>query len=358
MKRVRVMIVDDSAFYRQAIANILRSSDHLEVVGSVANGSEAIKSLPLLKPDVITLDLDMPNMDGFTFLRWLMVNQPMPVLVISSHSENNNVFRALEMGAVDFVAKTTEKASLDFLRLRDELVSKIETITMVTGEKLRDLRRIAAKTDMATTSSLKGHSEQKNRKAKTKLDIVVIGASTGGPPAIQAILSRLPQNFLVPIVIAQHMPARFTHHFAERLNHVTKVEVKEAQSGDVLKTGRVLICPGGHHLYLKMVGKKILIHTELRRESDKYVPSVDALMTSAADVFKSKVLGVLLTGMGNDGKLGMKKIKERGGITIAESEETAVIFGMPKEAILAGAVDKILPLLAIADEMIHQCLAS
>ncbi len=357
MKRVRVMIVDDSAFYRQAIANMLKSSEHVEVVGSVTDGSEAIKTLPLLKPDAITLNLNMPKMDGFTFLRWLMVNQPTPVLVISAYSESSNVFRALEMGAVDFVAKTTEKASLDFLRLRNELVSKIETITMVTGEKLRDLRRMTAKTDMATTS-LKGHLEQKDRRAKASFDVVVIGASTGGPPAIQAILSRLPQNFQVPIVIAQHMPAGFTHHFAERLNHVTQIEVKEAQSGDVLKTGRVLICPGGRHLYLKMVGKKTLIHTESRRESDKYVPSVDALMTSAADVFKSRVLGVLLTGMGNDGKLGMNKIKERGGITIAESEETAVIFGMPKEAILTGVVDKVLPLSAIADEVIHQCRAS
>lgn len=356
MKRFRVMIVDDSAFYRQAIASMLKSSEYVEVVGSVTDGSEAIKAIPLLKPDVVTLDLSMPKMDGFTFLRWLMVNRPMPVLVISSQSESSNVFRALEMGAVDFVAKTTEKASADFLRLQNELVSKIETIAMVTAEKLRDLRRMVAKADMATPS-LKVPLESKERREKARFDVVVIGASTGGPPAIQTILSRLPQNFSVPIVIAQHMPAGFTLHFAERLDHVTQIEVKEAQSGDVLESGRVLICPGGHHLYLKMVEKKTMIQTEPRRESDQYVPSVDALMTSAADLFKSKVLGVLLTGMGNDGKLGMKKIKERGGITIAESEETAVVFGMPKEAILAGIVDKVLPLSEISDEVIHQCLS-
>ncbi len=355
MKRVRVMIVDDSAFYRQAIASMLKSSEYAEVVGSVTDGSEAIKALPLLKPDVITLDLSMPKMDGFTFLRWLMVNQPMPVLVISAHSESTNVFRALEMGAVDFLAKTTEKASADFLKIQEELVNKIKTIAMVTAEKLRDLRRMAAKADMATPS-LERHLESKERRAKARFDVVVIGASTGGPPAVQTILSRLPENFSVPIVIAQHMPAGFTRYFAERLDYVTQIEVKEAQSGDVLEAGRVLICPGGHHLYLKMVEKKMLIHTEPRQESDKYVPSVDALMISAVDVFKSKVLGVLLTGMGNDGKLGMKKIKERGGITIAESEETAVVFGMPKEAILAGIVDKILPLSEISDEVIRQCL--
>jgi len=356
MKRVRVMIVDDSAFYRQAIASMLKSSEYVEVVGSVADGGEAIKAIPSLKPDVVTLDLNMPTMDGFTFLRWLMVNQPMPVLVISAYSESSNVFRALEMGAVDFVAKTTEKASADFLRLQDELVGKVETIAMVTGEKLRDLRRIAAKADVAIPS-FKAPLESKGWMQKARFDIVVIGASTGGPPAIQTILSRLPKNFSVPIVVAQHMPASFTYHFAERLNHITQIEVKEAQSGDGLEACRVLICPGGHHLYLKVVERKTLIHTEPRQESDKYVPSVDALMTSAVDLFKSKVLGVLLTGMGNDGKLGMKKIKESGGITIAESEETAVVFGMPKEAIQAGIVDKVLPISEISDEVIRQCLS-
>jgi two-component system chemotaxis response regulator CheB len=158
------------------------------------------------------------------------------------------------------------------------------------------------------------------------------------------------------MVIAQHMPAGFTHYFAERLDQITQIEVKEARSGDVLETGRVLICPGGHHLYFKRVGEKTLIYTEPRQESDKYVPSIDALMISASDLFESKVLGVLLTGMGNDGKLGMKKIKEKSGVTIAESEETAVVYGMPKEAILTGTVDKVMPLPEISDEVIRQCL--
>lgn len=355
MKPVRVMIVDDSAFYRQAIAGMLKSSGYVVVAGSAADGGEAIKSLPALKPDVITLDLDMPRMDGFTFLRWLMANQPMPVLVISSHSENNNVFRALEMGAIDFVAKTTEKASADFLKLRSELVSKIETVAKITTEKLKDLRKMAAKAGL--TAPPDGHAVFKGHSTKTQFDVVVVGASTGGPSAIEAILGGLPKNFPVPVVIAQHMPAGFTHYFAERLDEITQIEVKEARSGDVLEAGRVLICPGGHHARLRMVEDKVVIHTTPRQESDKYVPSVDALMISASDLFKSKVLGVLLTGMGNDGKLGIQKIKERSGVTVAESEETAVVFGMPKEAILTGMVDKVMPLSEISEEVIRQCLS-
>jgi two-component system chemotaxis response regulator CheB len=200
-----------------------------------------------------------------------------------------------------------------------------------------------------------GDSAWKNRTTKTKFDVVVIGASTGGPSAIQTILCRLPKTFPVPIVVAQHMPAGFTRHFAERLDHITQIEVKEARLGDTLQAGTVLICPGGHHANLRMLENKTMVHTAPRRESDKYVPSVDALMISAADLFKSKVLGVLLTGMGNDGKLGMQKIKEKSGVTVAESEETAVVFGMPKEAILTGKVDKVMPLHEISEEMIREC---
>ena len=354
MKRVRVMIVDDSAFYRQAITDMLKSSPYVEVAGSVTDGSEAIQALPLLKPDVITLDLSMPRMDGFTFLRWLMVNKPMPVLVVSSHSESTNVFRALEMGAVDFLAKETEKASLDFIKCQGELVGKIETIAMVTAEKLRDLRKLKAEADTATTA-LSGNLHSGERRAKAKFDVVVIGASTGGPPAIQNIIGRLAKDFQVPIVVAQHMPAGFTRFFAERLNHVSQIQVKEAEQGDVLETGGALICPGGHHLHFKVSAGKTVIHLKPRQESDKYVPSVDATMSSAADLFQARVLGVLLTGMGNDGKIGMQRIKEKGGRTLAEAESTAVVFGMPNEAIQAGAVDKVLPLPEILDEVIALC---
>jgi len=354
MKPIRVLIVEDSAFYRQAIAGMLKSSPYVEVVGSVTDGREAIKALPLLHPDVITLDLNMPNMDGFTFLRWLMLNQPLPVLVISSHSESTNVFRALELGALDFLAKTTEKASNDFVKLQDELAGKIETIAMVSADKLRDLRMIEIQTNHSMAAPQE-RVESRDWKEKAKFDVVVIGASTGGPPAIQAILSRLPQDFPVPIAIAQHMPPGFTQYFSDRLNHVLQIGVKEAQAGDVLEAGKVLICPGGHHLRFRKVGDKTIVDIQTRQETDKYVPSVNALMISAVEIFHSKVLGILLTGMGNDGKLGMKSIKESGGSTIAESEESAVIFGMPKEAIQAGVVDRVLHLSEISDEMIRQC---
>ncbi|HEX9757414.1 MAG TPA: chemotaxis response regulator protein-glutamate methylesterase [Nitrospiria bacterium] len=343
--KIKVLVVDDSAFYRQSIISMLKAFPDIEVIGSVANGHEAMRFVLKEKPDVITLDLEMPEMDGFTFLRWLMRNAPIPVLVISSQSEAASVFKALELGAADFMAKPTKKASLEIMNLQAELRLKIGTIVKIPPEKM--------KVRIQAPSRFSGERMEakvsRGSSYRNSVDLIAIGASTGGPPAIQAIITMIPKDFSTPIVIAQHMPPVFTHYFAERLDRISQLEVKEAEPGDMVGPGRVLIAPGGSHMVFERTGDCIFVRIQPPQKGDRYVPSIDSLMASSANVFGPKVLGVLLTGMGNDGKKGMRKIKEGGGITVAESEETAVIYGMPKEAIKDGVVDRILPLLSIPE---------
>jgi len=347
--KIKVLVVDDSAFYRQSIISMLKTFPDIGVIGSVANGNEAMRFVIKEKPDVITLDLEMPEMDGFTFLRWLMRNEPIPVLVISGQSEAASVFKALELGAADFMAKPTQKASLEIMNLQAELRLKIGAIVKIPAEKMKV--RIQAPSRFSggklSPSDLKGSPGQ------CSCNLIVIGASTGGPPAIQAIITMLPKNFSTPIIIAQHMPPVFTHYFSERLNRISQLEVKEAEPGDRVEPGRVLIAPGGFHMVFEEKEDCVFVRIQVPPKGDRYVPSIDSLMASSVNVYGSKVLGVLLTGMGNDGKKGMRKIKEVGGKTIAESEETAVIFGMPREAIKDGVVDRVLPLLSIPDFILN-----
>lgn len=350
MNRIKVLIVDDSAFYRQTIMGILKSSPQLDVIGAVPNGSEAIRFLSRSKPDVITLDLEMPTMDGFTFLRWLMTNLPLPVVVISSRSENNNVFKALEWGAVDFIAKPTQRASLEIMTLRTELVSKVEAAATVSSEKIRLKHKIAS--TGAPVPAIPSGGRDTGR-----VQVVAIGASTGGPPAIQSIITKFPKDFPAAVIVAQHMPPGFTLYFAERLGKFALLPVKEAANSEHLERGKVYISPGGYHMELHSTANGVQIGLKPRSDSDKYAPSVDRMMITAAETYGSKVLGILLTGMGSDGKLGMKTIKEKGGMTIAEAEETCVVFGMPKEAIGIGVIDKILPLEQIPLETVRRCLA-
>jgi two-component system chemotaxis response regulator CheB len=289
-------------------------------------------------------------MDGFTFLRWLMRNEPIPVLVISSQSEAASVFKALELGAADFIAKPAKKPSLEVMNLQAELRLKVEAILNIPTEKIRV--RLPEVVQSATRcEEVTGQERLHDRK---RVDLVAIGASTGGPPAIQTIVTTIPKDFPAPIVIAQHMPPVFTHYFAERLDRISQLEVKEAEEGDVVEAGRVLIAPGGSHMFFERWGDRVRVCIGAHQRTDKYVPSIDTMMVSAAEIYHEKVLGILLTGMGNDGKVGMRKIKEKGGTTIAEAEETAVIFGLPREAIKEGVVDHILPLLTISEVLLKR----
>jgi two-component system chemotaxis response regulator CheB len=341
--KTKVLVVDDSAFSRQTIKKMLESDESVEVVGIAPDGINAIAKTLKLKPDLITLDLEMPEMDGFSFLRWLMKQTPTPVIMVSSYGDSKTVFKALELGAVDFVAKPTSKASVELKSIEKDLLRKVKGAEGVNLESLTRARQIHGESSGQAVRYVPGESEIK---------MVAIGASTGGPPALQVVLTELPKNFPSAIAISQHMPKGFTNSLAERLNKLCSLMVKEAEQDDVMEEGKVLLCPGGHHMSFRRRGGKIRVGLKKAVYEDMYVPSVDVMMRSAADVYGNSTMGVILTGMGNDGTDGMKKIVSNGGINIAESEETAVVFGMPAGAIKAGVTHRVLPLDKIAKEII------
>jgi two-component system chemotaxis response regulator CheB len=341
--KTRILIVDDSAYARQAIKKIIEQDKSLEVAGIAADGIDAMAKTLKLKPDILTLDFEMPEMDGFSFLRWLMRERPTPVIMVSSHSDSKTVFKALELGAVDFIAKPTKRASVELQAISKDLLRKVGGIKDIRMDILRK-----------NLNLLKPEERFELPKETTYRDfqIVAIGSSTGGPAALQIILTRLPAEFPAAIVISQHMPRGFTGPLSERLNKLSKVNIIEAADGDPVEAGTVLICPGGYHLSLNKKGQKIIVSLKEGRLTDKYIPSVDLMMTSVAHTFGANAMGVILTGMGNDGKRGMLEIKAKGGYTISESEESAVVFGMPAEAIKANAVESILPILEIPSEIV------
>ena len=361
---IKVLIVDDSAFFRQTFSSMLKTSLGIKVAGVVAGGTETIRFLSMEKVDVITLDLEMPRMDGFTLLRWLMANHPLPVVVVSSCSDMENVFKALDLGAVDFLAKPTKRASFEVMKIQQELLAKVKLAATISREKIHPRLSVESQPGKKTHTgtpieskpdSLMSRPGTEPAKTGKAVDIVAIGASTGGPPAIQSIVSQLPQDLSVAVAIAQHMPEGFTEYFAKRLDKLSPLRIKEADHEEPVKPGSVYIAPGGHHVTFETKKGAIRFSIKPRSEGDKYSPSVNILMKSAAEIYGKKTLGVILTGMGSDGREGMRCIKENGGSTLAESEETAVVFGMPREAIEEGVVDKILALHNITDEILKRC---
>lgn len=346
MKMIKVLVVDDSAFNRQTLKDLLKNAGDIEVVGTATDGIDAMTKTLKLKPDLITLDVEMPRMDGFSFLRWLMHERPTPVLVVSSQSDKKTVFKALELGAVDFIAKPTSRASMELCAIEKDLVGKVRGIRGLNMKVLSNTLKLIAPVD-----------DGLNRPAppafQSSTGLVAIGSSTGGPTALQVVLTKIPRDFPCGIVISQHMPRGFTKPFAERLNTLTGLRVKEAEHGDALEPGVALICPGGQHMTFKRRVGKVKVILDECAPDDKYIPSVDRMILSALDVYGENTLGVVLTGMGNDGKEGMTALHGRGGYTIAESEETAVVYGMPAEVVNAGAASKVLALDKIAAELIR-----
>jgi len=351
MKKIKALVVDDSAYNRTVIGEMLASDAGVEVVGTATDGVDAIAKTIRLAPDVITLDLEMPNMDGFTFLRWLMKERPTPVLVLSSRSDNRSVFRALELGAVDFLAKPESRISKSIGGVRDDLVSKVHAMLHLEMTKIQSTMDLLAREHVP----LPARKEDEMPGERGPIEVVAIASSTGGPPAIQAILSSLPAGLNSAIVISQHMPAGFTRSFAERLNKLSPLLVSEAAAGDRVEAGRVLIAPGGHHLVIRKTRNGLAVELVPQSPSDKYTPSADRMMVSVAEACGSAALGVVLTGMGNDGAEGVIAIKNKRGQCLAESEESAVVFGMPQEAVRSGAVDKVLPLGRMAEEILLRC---
>jgi two-component system chemotaxis response regulator CheB len=291
----------------------------------------------------------MPKMDGFTFLRILMNRQPTPVIVISSYSRKQNVFKALELGALDFIAKPTRYLSPELHRIRDELVEKVLMVRALQSSSLL-VRTMVAEAETGPDA------EQPDRRQVEPLPafgLVVVGASTGGPPALQTLLQTLPRHLPLAYMIAQHMPENFTKAFADRLDRYTGLQVFEAEGSERVLPGRAFVAPGGHHLEVERRSGELLTRVVRADEGAKYIPSIDALFRSAAEAMGANVLAILLTGMGTDGCGGIRMVKSAGGHTVAESEETAVIYGMPKEAIDDGQVDVVLRLDEMAVEVIR-----
>lgn len=345
MSEIKVLVVDDSAYSRQTIRKMLETDPNIRVIDIASNGIDAMFKTLKLKPDLITLDIEMPEMDGFTFLRWLMKKRPTPVIMVSSYSDNRTVFKALELGAVDFIAKPAKKASIELHGIKKDLLSKVKGIKSLRIDRLSKNLELLRREETLKVSSITPEDHN--------IEVIAVGASTGGPAAIQIILTRLPSDFSAGVVISQHMPRGFTASFAERLDKISGPRVKEAEEGDEVKKGNVLICPGGSHMSFRRRGQKIFTTIKESTQMDKYIPSVDTMMSSVSEHFGSRAMGVILTGMGSDGKVGMLEIKNRGGYTIAESEETAVVFGMPSEVINIGAADRILPISEIPAEIIR-----
>lgn len=348
MKKIRVVVVDDSAYNRRAITRMLEEIPGVEVVGYATNGEEGIRRVIDLTPDLVTLDLEMPRMDGFTMLRILMASSPVPVIVISSASGDEKVFKALELGAVDFIAKPTSIISDELLKIQQDLHEKVQAVFRL------NMARVQKRCEPVPQAAELALASPKAAGAAS-IEIVAIGSSTGGPPALQRIFAAFRQAPPFAMVISQHMPAGFTTAFAERLNRSTGFEVKEARDGDQVLAGRALIAPGGKNLLFVKTGNKVVARVVEPGPKDRYVPSVDAMFCSCAEIYQSRMLAVVLTGMGNDGARGVRVAKESGAQVVAESEESAVVFGMPREAIATGVVDRVVPMDAMVREIVYRC---
>ncbi len=345
MNKIKVLIIDDSALVRKLLKEILTSDPQIEVVGTAPDPIIAIRKIQDLRPDVITLDIEMPKMDGLTFLAKLMRSHPMPVLMFSSLTLEgaDSTMKALSLGAIDFIAKPTIRLSESIEDLRSELVSKVKGAS---GAKLKKavapILEVPPKLGM--DEILKATKAPPAREGER---VIVIGASTGGTVAIEQILNRLPAD-APPIVIVQHMPALFTNSFARRVDSLTAMNILEAQDNDPLRKGVALIAPGGKHMILNKGPRGYYVTIKDGPPVNRHKPSVDVLFRSAANTLGSNAIGVILTGMGDDGARGLREMRAAGACTVAQDEESCVVFGMPKVAIEMGAVEKVLPLGSIA----------
>jgi len=334
--RIRVLVVDDSAFVRKAVGRMLATADDIEVVGFARDGEEGLALARELRPDVVTLDVRMPKLGGLETLERLMAEQPVPVLLMSTLTQEGaeTTLRGLELGAMEFVDKSSVEP-MSMLSLAEELISKIRALG---GARVRSRPRPQPKAEGAA--------------GRPTAQCVTIAASTGGPSALQAVVSALPAAFPAAVVIVQHIPRGFTRSLAERLDARSAIPVREARHGDAVEPGRVLLAPAGIHT--RLVRSRAGVEVSLEEEPSEALhrPSADVLMSSAAEVYGALAVGVVLTGMGSDGTEGLRAIRQRGGLTLAEAEETCVIFGMPKAAIEAGVIERTLPLDRIAAEIL------
>ncbi len=340
--KIKVLIVEDSAFMRQFITNIISADSLLEVVGTARNGAEGLAKTQELKPEVITMDVEMPVMDGLTAVEKIMALCPTPIVMLSSLTTDGAeaTIKALELGAVDFIPKPSGSISLDLGKVKGEIIEKIKIAARAKLVPQVTVTRTLAKVPKATL-------EVSNRRLNK---IIAIGTSTGGPKALQEIVPLLPRSIPAGILIVQHMPKGFTKSLADRLDSLSQITVREAKDGDELVAGLALVAPGDYHMTATEVGGRVIIHLNQEPAVSGHRPSVDVMFTSVAGLSQDKV-GVILTGMGGDGSDGMVLIKGNMGKTIAQNEDTCIVFGMPKVAIEKKAIDKVVPLDKIAMEI-------
>ncbi len=337
--RLKILIVDDSAFMRLLITDLVSADDDIDVVGTAINGLEAKEKTIELRPDLIVLDLNMADYDGLYAVKAIMKEQPTPILILSSvgNTDLEPVFEALKNGAVDYMNKPNRNKS-KMREISTELIQKIKS---------------ASRAKPKTIDAKPQQSKTIRRKKSSKYDLIAIGASTGGPTAIERVLTSLPSDFDIPILVCQHMPQVFIPSFVQRINSMTPLDVVAASKDDKPEPGKILFCPGHSNLILCHDKKKVKIDFTDKKFKEYNNPSINAMMLSAADIFKSKMAGVLLTGMGKDGVEGMKAIKSNGGYTIAQNKESSVIYGMPKAAYEAGAVNTVLDIEEIGNYLVN-----
>ena len=332
---IRVLVVDDSAYVRKVVRQMLQRSPFIEVVGTARDGVEALELVEELNPDVVTLDLMMPRLDGVGFLRQQMARRPVPVVVVSIASESGEMaLEALDAGAVDFVQKPTALATEKVYEISDELIRTVKTVARV-GPRSQAIReRLTVAPEPVSVAQRAG-----------LVDAVVIGISTGGPQALRYLIPQLPADFPVPVAIVLHMPIGYTELYARRLDEISPLRVTEAREGDEARAGAVLVAPAGRHLsFVRQEDGTVVAHLDARPFDMPHRPSVDVLLQSAAEVFGDRVVGVVMTGMGSDGKHGAAWIKSQGGMILTEAEETCVVYGMPRAVAEAGLSDKSVPL--------------
>lgn len=357
-KRIRVLVVDDSTFMRKVLQTIIASDPQLEICGEARDGRDAVTQAEVLKPDVISMDINMPHMDGLQATEIIMSSNPRPILIVSSESREGAdvTLKALELGAIDFVAKPSGGIDLDMSSVKDELcrklkmAAKVRVVRTATRSKLQN--EIASSSPRVEPASKNGDSGLQevraavNAAAKSagKFPIVVLASSTGGPATLMNFMPYFPKDFPGAVILVQHMPGNFTAQFSKQLAEISKIRVKEAEAGEIIVPGQLYVCPGSHHLRVSPTGR---ISLDDGPRIGGYRPCADLTFESTAEYAGPMTIGVILTGMGNDGAKGVQEIRAAGGHVIAQDESTAVIFGMPQEAIKTGAVDQVLPMEAI-----------
>lgn len=338
---IRAIVVDDSAFVRKVVREMLSRSPYIEVVGVARDGEEALQLVESLRPDVVTCDLIMPRLDGVGFVRKQMAIRPVPILILtSSPHDGEQVLEALNAGAVDLVQKPTALATEELLDIREQLVAKVKSAAVAPVGKLLNGEAHPTLGPVATNNAL-------------RIDVVVLGISTGGPQALRRILPEFPGNFPVPIAMVLHMPIGYTALFAEKLDELSALDVREAKDGDVLRPGLALLAPAGRHLsFRRTPDGTVVVQLSVHPLQKNHRPSADVLFQSAAETFGSRVLGVVMTGMGEDGREGCGWIKAQGGTVLTEDEKSCIIYGMPRSVVEAGLSDRAVPLDGMAQAII------